>query len=82
MATPRDPAKLTPARARVRRGFRSLRVTIGTPAQPPKSRKPGPRRPKGTSKPPPSHHQATTNPSPGDQEGYLTKPHRFNRKLR
>jgi len=41
-----DPALLTPAR--VRRGFRRLRVTLGTPASPPKSDVPGPGRPKGT----------------------------------
>jgi hypothetical protein len=43
---PLDPAKLTPAR--VRRGFRRLRATIGTPASPPKSNRAGPGRPKGT----------------------------------
>ena len=43
---PCDPAKLTPAR--VRRGFRRLRATLGTPASPPKSNTPGPGRPKGT----------------------------------
>ena len=53
----RDPTKLTPAR--VRRGFRSLRATIGTPAQPPKSDKPGPGRPKGTRKPPRTRYPAT-----------------------
>ena len=47
---PRDPALLTPAR--VRRGFRRLRATIGTPASPPKSDTPGPGRPKGTRRPP------------------------------
>ena len=47
---PCDPTLLTPAR--VRRGFRQLRATIGTPAQPPKSTTPGPGRPKGTRKPP------------------------------
>ena len=47
---PRDPALLTPAR--VRRGFRRLRATIGTPARPPKSDTPGPGRPKGTRRPP------------------------------
>lgn len=52
----RDPTKLTPAR--VRRGFRSLRPTIGTPAQPPKSDKPGPGRPKGTRKPPRTRYPA------------------------
>ncbi len=41
-----DPEMLTPAR--VRRGFRRLRATIGTPARPPKSDTPGPGRPKGT----------------------------------
>jgi DDE superfamily endonuclease len=41
-----DPSLLTPAR--VRRGFRRLRATIGTPANPPKSDRPGPGRPKGT----------------------------------
>jgi len=47
---PRDPEKLTPAR--VRRGFPPLRAAIGTPANPPKSQKPGPGRPKGTPRPP------------------------------
>ena len=47
---PHDPEKLTPAR--VRRGFPSLRVAIGTPANPPKSQEPGPGRPKGTRRPP------------------------------
>jgi hypothetical protein len=37
---PCDPASLTPAR--VRRGFRRLRATIGTPASPPKSHRPVP----------------------------------------
>ncbi len=43
---PLDPALLTPAR--VRRGFRRLRATIGTPARPPKSDMAGPGRPKGS----------------------------------
>jgi hypothetical protein len=43
---PLGAAKLTPAR--VRRGFRRLRATIGTPASPPKSDRAGPGRPKGT----------------------------------
>jgi DDE superfamily endonuclease len=51
---PRDPAKLTPAR--IRRGFRRLGPTIGTPASPPKSNKPGPGRPKGTQRPPRTRH--------------------------
>lgn len=40
------PGKLTPAR--VRRGFRRLGPTLGTPASPPKPHKAGPGRPKGT----------------------------------
>jgi DDE superfamily endonuclease len=47
---PREPGALTPAR--VRRGFRRLRATIGTPASPPKRSRAGPGRPKGTRKPP------------------------------
>jgi DDE superfamily endonuclease len=47
---PRAPSQLTPSR--VRRGFRQLRATIGTPAGPPKSDTPGPGRPKGTRRPP------------------------------
>jgi hypothetical protein len=47
---PCHPAKLTPTR--VRRGFRRLGATIGTPASPPKSDTPGPGRPKGTRQPP------------------------------
>ncbi len=47
---PHERPKLTPAK--VRRGFRRLQTTIGTPASPPKSNKPGPGRPKGTRKPP------------------------------
>jgi hypothetical protein len=53
---PRDPGALTPAR--VRRGFRRLRATIGTPASPPKSTTPGPGRPKGTRKPPRTRYPA------------------------
>jgi hypothetical protein len=53
---PRSPTQLTPAR--VRRGFRRLRATIGTPASPPKSTTPGPGRPKGTRKPPRKRHPA------------------------
>jgi hypothetical protein len=47
---PREPAELTPAR--VRRGFRRLRATLGTPARPPKSDAAGPGRPKGTRRAP------------------------------
>lgn len=43
---PRDRLTLTPTR--VRRGFRLLGATIGTPASPPKSDTAGPGRPKGT----------------------------------
>ena len=52
----RPPALLTPAR--VRRGFRLLRATIGTPAHPPKSDQPGPGRPKGTSRQPRTRYPA------------------------
>jgi hypothetical protein len=41
-----DPSRLTPAR--VRRGFRGLRDTLGTPAGPTKPSRPGPGRPKGS----------------------------------
>jgi hypothetical protein len=51
-----DPEKLTPAR--VRRGFRRLRATLGTPAHPPKSSTPGPGRPKGTRRPPRTRYPA------------------------
>ena len=53
---PCEPAKLTPAR--VRRGFRRLGPTIGTPASPPKSQQPGPGRPKGTRRPPRTRYPA------------------------
>lgn len=53
---PRDPAQLTPAR--VRRGFRRLRATIGTPASPPKFDTPGPGRPKGTNRAPRKRYPA------------------------
>jgi hypothetical protein len=53
---PCDRAALTPAR--IRRGFRRLRATIGTPAHPPKSTTPGPGRPKGTRKPPRTRYPA------------------------
>ena len=60
---PRDPTKLTPAR--VRRGFRRLRATIGTPASPPKSDTSRPRTPKG-------NPTTATNPLSGGQEGSVT----------
>jgi hypothetical protein len=53
---PRDPDRLTPAR--VRRGFRALAATIGTPARPPKSTTAGPGRPKGTPTGPRDRHPA------------------------
>jgi hypothetical protein len=53
---PRQPNQLTPAR--VRRGFRQLGATIGTPARPPKPARPGPGRPKGTRRPPRTRHPA------------------------
>ena len=53
---PRTPAQITPAR--VRRWFRRLRATLGTPASPPKSTTPGPGRPKGTRRPPRTRYPA------------------------
>lgn len=53
---PRDPSLLTPVR--VRRGFRRLRATLGTPASPPKRSRAGPGRPKGTRKPPRTRYPA------------------------
>jgi hypothetical protein len=53
---PCDPTRLTPCR--IRRGFRRLGATLGTPALPPKSRTPGPGRPKGTKKPPRTRYPA------------------------
>jgi len=50
------PGKLTPAR--VRRGFRRLGPTLGTPASPPKPHKAGPGRPKGTRTGPRPRHPA------------------------
>lgn len=52
----RKPGRLTPAR--VRRGFRRLGPTLGTPANPPKSRTPGPGRPKGTRREPRTRYPA------------------------
>jgi hypothetical protein len=49
---PQPPGTMTPAR--VRRGFRAVRETAGTPAAPPKPGKPGPGRPKGS----PNQHKA------------------------
>jgi hypothetical protein len=51
---PREPSALTPAR--VRRGFRQLRATLGSPANPPKPSRAGPGRPKGTRRPPRKRH--------------------------
>ena len=50
---PLPPERLTPAR--VRRGFRQLRVKIPQPASPPKPTRPGPGRPPGTK----NRHPAT-----------------------
>jgi hypothetical protein len=49
---PQPPGTMTPAR--VRRGFRAVCETAGTPAAPPKPGKPGPGRPKGS----PNRHKA------------------------
>jgi hypothetical protein len=53
---PRGPTELTPAR--VRRGFRRLHATIGSPAAAPKSQTPGPGRPKGTRRGPRTRYPA------------------------
>jgi hypothetical protein len=53
---PAKPGRLTPARGR--REFRRLAPTLGTPANPPKSRTPGPGRPPGTTRPPRTRHPA------------------------
>jgi len=53
---PREPHQLTPVRTR--RGFRRLRATIGTPANPPKLTRAGPGRPKGTRRPPRTRYPA------------------------
>ena len=53
---PAKPGKLTPVR--VRRGFRRLAATLGTPANPPKPSKAGPGRPKGTRRGPRTRHPA------------------------
>ena len=53
---PAKPNKLTPVR--VRRGFRRLTATLGTPANPPKPSKAGPGRPKGTHRGPRTRHPA------------------------
>jgi hypothetical protein len=49
---PQPPGTMTPAR--VRRGFRAVCATAGTPAAPPKPGKPGPGRPQGS----PNRHKA------------------------
>ncbi len=57
---PAPPGRLTPAR--VRRGFRNIRTTAGSPAGAPKPGKPGPGRPPGSKnrRPPPSHDVGKT----------------------
>ena len=51
---PAPPGRLTPAR--VRRGFRNIRATIGCPAGAPKPGKPGPGRPPGSKNRRPAPH--------------------------
>jgi hypothetical protein len=53
---PQPPGAMTPAR--VRRGFRAVRDTLGTPAAPPKPSHPGPGRPKGSA----NRHKAPRHP--------------------
>jgi DDE superfamily endonuclease len=57
---PAPPGRLTPAR--VRRGFRNIRMTAGCPASAPKPGKPGPGRPPGSKnrRPAPSHDVGKT----------------------
>jgi hypothetical protein len=57
---PAPPERLTPAR--VRRGFRNIRATIGCPAGAPKPGKPGPGRPSGSKnrRPAPRHDVGKT----------------------
>jgi len=80
---PQPPGTMTPAR--VRRGFRCVRDTAGTPAAPPKPCKPGPGRPKGS----PNRHKAPRHDvGKRHPEGKKrtkrrakTRPGRLNRKL-
>jgi DDE superfamily endonuclease len=53
---PAPPGTMTPAR--VRRGFRAVCETAGTPAAPPRPARPGPGRPKGS----PNRHKAPRHP--------------------
>ncbi|MDT0453675.1 hypothetical protein RM609_32030 [Streptomyces sp. DSM 40473] len=53
---PAPPERLTPAR--VRRGFRNLRPTAGSPARAPKPSRPGPGRPPGLKNRSPATHHA------------------------
>jgi hypothetical protein len=81
---PQPPGTLTPAR--IRRGFRCVRDTVGTPAAPPKPSRPGPGRPKGS----PNRHKAPHHDVGKHQpEGKKrtkrrakTRPGRLNRKLK
>ena len=74
---PHPPGTMTPAR--VRRGFRAVRETVGTPAAPPKPGRPGPGRPKGSrnqhkaprhdvgKRHPKGKHEQNTKPRPSSQ---------------
>ena len=53
---PLTTSQLTPHR--VRRGFRALAATLGTPANPPQPSRAGPGRPKGTRRPPRTRYPA------------------------
>jgi hypothetical protein len=69
------PGRLTPAR--VRRGFRNLRTTIGSPATAPKPTRPGPGRPAGhpNQRPAPRHdvHVVTTTHTRKPRDSKATK---------
>jgi hypothetical protein len=70
---PQPPGAMTPAR--VRRGFRAVRETLGTPAAPPRPSRPGPGRPKGSK----NKHKA---PRPPVGKRNLKRANRAKRKTR
>ena len=81
---PQPPGTMTPAR--VRRGFRRVCGTTGTPAAPPKPSTPGPGRPKGSrnKQKAPHHDVGKHHPKRANRTKRRTEanPTRLNRKLR
>jgi hypothetical protein len=71
---PQPPGTMTPAR--VRRGFRTVRDTVSTPAAPPKPGKPGPGRPPGSKNrhKAPHHHVGKHHPAGKHRPKRPTKP--------